>query len=193
MVQRKENAGNGADDNATVEDAVGAAGNVDKIRDILFGGQMRDYDRRFETLHKQFERDLGRAQSEFDKRVTSFESYTKKELEKLTAKYLQEKKERVEASKQMERLLKEGLKDLEDKLSAMDEYVTTENADLRSEIHDSKKEIVADMKSLFEELTEFTRTGQEALNDVKIDRAELSSMLTEMAMRITRDFTLPGD
>lgn len=27
--------------------AAAAGGNVDKIRDILFGGQMRDYDRRF--------------------------------------------------------------------------------------------------------------------------------------------------
>ena len=28
-------------------------GNVDKIRDILFGSQMRDYDRRFSTLEER--------------------------------------------------------------------------------------------------------------------------------------------
>jgi hypothetical protein len=44
---------------------------------------------------------------------------------------------------------------------------------------------------LFGELTELTRSGQDELNDVKVDRAEISALLTEMAMRITRDFELP--
>jgi len=98
----------------------------------------------------------------------------------------------VESVKAIERQLKEAVKEPEDKLTGMDEYMTTENADLRNEIHESKKEIVIDMKTLFEELTELTRSSQEELNSIKIDRTELSAMLTEMAMRITRDFELPG-
>ena len=37
------------DQNAAAIEAA-SAGNVDKIRDILFGGQMRDYERRFQEL-----------------------------------------------------------------------------------------------------------------------------------------------
>lgn len=191
MVQRKENSGNGSEDALDVDAASG--GNVDKIREILFGGQMRDYDRRFDTLQKQLERDLARSSAEFEKRITSFESFAKKEFEKLTARYLQEKKERLDAVKSVERLLKEATKELEEKLSAMDEYVTTENAGIRNENHESKQEIVADMKRLFDELTELTRDSQEELNQVKVDRVELSSLLTEMAMRVSREFQLPGD
>ena len=35
-------------------DADGAAGgNLDKVRDLLFGGQMRDYDRKFARLEER--------------------------------------------------------------------------------------------------------------------------------------------
>lgn len=193
MVQRKDSNSNGAkaDDNA--DDALAGSGNVEKIRDILFGGQMRDYDRRFEMIEQRAEAELTRTRNELTKRVDSFESYTKKELEKLTAKYLQEKKERMEAVKSIERSLKDAVKELDDKLSAMDEFMTTENADLRNEIHEGKKEILADVKNLFDELTELTRSGHDELNEVKVDRTEFSALLTEMAMRITREFELPGE
>ena len=35
-------------------------GNVDQIRDILFGGQMRDYERRFEELEERMKRETER-------------------------------------------------------------------------------------------------------------------------------------
>ena len=38
----------------------GADRNVDQIRDILFGGQMRDYERRFQDLNQRFEAELVR-------------------------------------------------------------------------------------------------------------------------------------
>ena len=47
---------------------VAPEGNVDQIRDILFGGQMRDYDRRFDELDERSKREAERARAEFIKR-----------------------------------------------------------------------------------------------------------------------------
>ena len=47
---------NGAND--AVDSDNPAEGNVDKIRDILFGGQMREYERRFERIEAEFTRKL---------------------------------------------------------------------------------------------------------------------------------------
>ena len=38
---------------STRPDGEGGAGNLDKVRDLLFGGQMRDYDRRFSVLARR--------------------------------------------------------------------------------------------------------------------------------------------
>ena len=45
---------------APLEDAT--SGNIDKVRDILFGGQMRDYDRRFARLEERLAAGDGRAE-----------------------------------------------------------------------------------------------------------------------------------
>jgi predicted nucleic acid-binding Zn-ribbon protein len=50
----------------TEEQAVSSTGapqEVDRIRDIIFGSQMRDYDKRFQTV----QRDLNRLQQELDR------------------------------------------------------------------------------------------------------------------------------
>ena len=37
-----------------LDGAAGTVGNIDKIRDILFGGHMRDYDKRFKRLEDRY-------------------------------------------------------------------------------------------------------------------------------------------
>ena len=65
---------NGAAESA---DAEQAEGNVDKIRDILFGGQMREYERRFERLEADFRFDPGKRLVE--KTVTGGEFVTRED------------------------------------------------------------------------------------------------------------------
>lgn len=192
MAQAKDQ-NNGGVQAAPAGDIAGAAGNVDKIRDILFGGQMRDYERRFEGLERKIDKELARLAEDAEKRASSFESFVKKELEKLTAKVVQEKKDRVEAVKGGDRALKEVTRELEQKLAELDEYSTTESSEIRNEIHTSRTEIVADMKKLFGELTELVRRGNEELIESKVGRAEMAGMLSEIAMRLNRDFELPGE
>ena len=79
--------------------AAGAAGgeddpNVNKIRDILFGGQMRDYDRRFAELDSRLAADVERLSKDLSARMDNLESYIARELATLTERLTQEKTER---------------------------------------------------------------------------------------------------
>jgi low affinity Fe/Cu permease len=64
--------------------------NVDQIRDILFGGQMRDYERRFTDLHQKLEADLARMREAQDKRLAQIEKRVDDQLEKLNKLVRQE-------------------------------------------------------------------------------------------------------
>lgn len=191
MAQGKDQ-GNGGAQGVPGTEIAEAAGNVDKIRDILFGGQMRDYDRRFDALERKLDKELARLDEAAEKRASSFENYVKKEFEKLAAKLAQEKKDRVEAVKAGDRALKDASREFEQKLAELDEWATTESSEIRNEIHTSRTEIVADMKKLFDELTDLVRRGNEELIESKVGRAEMAGMLSEIAMRLNRDFELPG-
>ena len=82
-----------ADDSSTEEgqssaDSAGAhqseAGNVDKIREILFGGNMRDYDKRFSRLEERLAKESSDLRSETKKLFESLEAFVKKEFEALS-------------------------------------------------------------------------------------------------------------
>ena len=60
-------------------DAVG----VDKIRDLLFGNQMQDYDRRFSKLEERFLQRFKDVESEAKRNLEMYESNSKKQVESL--------------------------------------------------------------------------------------------------------------
>jgi len=58
----------------------GGAGNVEKIRAILFGAQMRDYEKKFSLLEDRMQKEINNLRSETAKRFDALETYINKEL-----------------------------------------------------------------------------------------------------------------
>src|SRR5438094_3400039 len=54
--------------------------NLDKVRDILFGAQLRDSDRRFSRLEETLAKQVTELREESRKRLDSLEAFLKKEL-----------------------------------------------------------------------------------------------------------------
>ena len=66
---------NGEAKGITVDDG----GNIDKVRDILFGGQMRDYDRRFQKLEERLLQETSELKDDVRKRLAALEQFMKQE------------------------------------------------------------------------------------------------------------------
>ena len=58
----------------TAAEEVREGANVDKIRDILFGAQMRDYDKRFARLEDRLMKDADALREEMRKRLDALEN-----------------------------------------------------------------------------------------------------------------------
>src|SRR4029453_12231891 len=84
-------------------DAVG----VDKIRDLLFGNQMQDYDRRFAKLEERFLQRFKDIEAETSRNLSAFESNAKKQVESLVGQFREEEALRADADKELERTLRE--------------------------------------------------------------------------------------
>ena len=54
---------------------VDEAGKVDRIRDILFGPQMRDYDSRFQKLEERLTREAGELRGELQHQLQALEGF----------------------------------------------------------------------------------------------------------------------
>jgi hypothetical protein len=78
---------------------------VDKIRELLFGNQMQDYDRRFSLLEERFQQKMRELEGESGRSLGNLESSIKKQLDSLAGQVRQEQDLRTEADKDLGRSL----------------------------------------------------------------------------------------
>lgn len=193
MTQRKSGNGkaSGNENVAEADDAAAAEGSLDKVRDIIFGGQMRDYDRRFERLESEFQRRLTFLDDEFDKKLKHLDEFIKREFEKAQKKSVQEKKDRTDALTDLGNTVIALGSRLELRLSELDESMSAESSEIRNDIERHRIEILDDTKELLGTLTDVVRQETSELQNAKTDRLELANLFSEVAMRLNREFELP--
>ena len=175
----------GADKSQDVGGNVAEAGNVEKIRDIIFGAQMRDYEKRFARLEERMLREMTNFRDETKRRFDSLENHFRKEVESLGDRVKAEQDERTESGKELSKDLKDTTKLFEKKIGRLDEQLSKSSRDLRQQILDQSKSLSDEIRQKHgESLAALDRANQELRSD-KLDRATLSELLTEMAMRLT--------
>ena len=60
-----------------------SSGNLDKVRDLLFGNQVRDLDKKFNRLEERLSKECDKLREDTKKRLDSLEIYIKQEVESL--------------------------------------------------------------------------------------------------------------
>ena len=168
-------------------------GNVDKIRDILFGGQMRDYERKFSRLEERLSKESAELRAETTRLFESLENFVKKEIEALAERLQAEQQSRETAVQSVSGELRETGKALEVKIQQSVDRAMRAESDLRQQILDQSKSLVEEMRKKHEELSENVDRDLAELNHQKTDRASLSAMFSEFSMRLNNDFKIPGD
>jgi hypothetical protein len=181
--ESKPNAGNEVD--------VREGANVDKIRDILFGSQMRDYDKRFTRLEERLAKDAESMRDDFKKRFDTLEGFVQKELESLGQRLKTEKSERGEALKEAARELRDTAKALEKRLGQLDDQMTAGSSELRSRLLEQSKALTADIAAKHREISAALDHEVETLRADKTDREALADLFTELAMRLRNELKLP--
>lgn len=173
-------------------DADAAAGNVDKIREIIFGGQMRDYERRFGVLEERLLKESADLRTEISRRLDALEQFAKKELEVAHNRLKSEQQDRVDALKELTQELRTLGKQLDKRLNALDEQATAGDRELRQQILAQSKALSDEGRQRHQEVSQALERRAAQLEDAKTDRESLAEMLTELAMRLRGDFALPG-
>src|SRR5215831_7697139 len=73
----------------------GGGNNLEKVRDLLFGGQLRDFEKRFSRLEERVGKVATELRDELKKSLTSLETYVKREIESLNDRVQTESNERT--------------------------------------------------------------------------------------------------
>lgn len=141
---------------------------VERIRDIIFGPQMRDYDQRFEALV----RDLSRLQQELDRlneQLAAKDAAQGRNLQALRQELRQANSEQQTALKaeadQLNTQLADQASAQESSLQSLRQELRQADADLREELRQLARRLTADktdratLGDLFIELGNHVKTG----------------------------------
>jgi len=178
------------DETVAAADLAGG-GNLDKIREILFGVQIRESDKKFARLEERLLKESSDLREEIKKRFDALEVYVKKEVESLTSRLKSEQEERAEADKDCLRQLKDFVKGAEKKLSQIDDQAAKNHRDLREQILNQSKTMTDDIRQKTEQISALLERRVQELRTDKADRTALASLFTEVAVRLNDEFRLP--
>jgi len=85
-----------------------SVGNVDKIREILFGSQMRDFETRMARLEQALAEATANLRESTYKRLETLEQHFTKELEALESRQKSEREDRVETARKLAQEMKQA-------------------------------------------------------------------------------------
>src|SRR5271168_1136014 len=165
--------------------------NVDKIRDILFGSQMRDYEKRFTRLEERLAKASDALRDDLKKRFDSLESFVQQEMDALGQRLKTEKGERADALKELTRETRDSAKSLEKKLSQLEEQLSSAQGDLRSRILEQSKSLGDEIRKAQTEMEEEREREGEARWYEKTGRETLGDLFGELGMRLKGELELP--
>jgi len=165
----------------------GEAVGVDKIRDLLFGNQMQDYDRRFSMLEERFLQRFREIESESARNLGSFESSAKKQMESLATQLREEKDLRTDADKEIERNQREHNDTVEKRLRSTSEQVSRLERDQADHLAQEVQSLREEIKRKTEDIQHTLEKMFAELSNVKTDRNLLAGLFVEVARCLNQD------
>ncbi len=175
------------DDRQKPAEAELGPGSIDKIREILFGTQVRDYDRRLSGLEDRLLKELAAMQEETRRRFDAFESYMRNEVDALSVRLKSAQQHREEMNEDWARRLAETGRGLERNVSQLDQQTAQAQRDLRQQILDQSKSLSEEIRQKYSELAGILAREAQGLRADKTDRSALSSFFSEIAKRLDQE------
>jgi hypothetical protein len=156
-------------------------GNIDKIRDILFGSNMRDYEQRFARLEEALKKESSDLRETTRRHLEALESFVHKEFAALEARLNTERDERSATAASLHR-----------KIGEMENHEAQAKREIRNDLLQQSKELTDAIRAKGEELIALLERRAQELQHAKTDRAALAGLFNEVALRLTDQFKLSG-
>jgi len=158
---------------------------LDKVRDILFGEQARDQERRYHDLESKFTGELETLRQESQRRLASIETLAKRDTAAVVEQLKAESGQRSQAMSELTAQLKEMIATAERRISSVDEQHTNDARALRDELLTRSRALREELNAQSAALKGFMDKSLSELNHIKADRAALAVMFRDLAERLS--------
>lgn len=148
-------------------------GDIEKVRDILFGKYVANFEERFAALEERLEADIGQLRQRLSDKIDTMDDVVNQSLKKLDEQIATERQSRDADLHELSATLQEAETKLQHSISLMEDQA---NQDLQT-IRDT-------IKHTREELAKEAETHKQQLQSEKVSRQALALMLDEVAVKL---------
>jgi hypothetical protein len=164
---------------------------MDQVRDILFGGHMREYDRRFQELEARLRAETERLEQEYGRRAAALEERLEAHAERLATQLRQESAARAAAVEDLDHRGAQALRTQRTELVAAIGQVEADLGRSDTRGREALAQLQASLDAACRALRDELATEREALRSDKLGREDLADMMAELSMRLRGTLDLP--
>jgi hypothetical protein len=157
---------------------------LDKVRDILFGGQMRAVESRLQGLEERIMREQSTMRTDFAKQLADLDASAKRDAQTLGERLAAERTKRTEELKALSVEIKEVLRSLEKRHVKLEELTGLADAEIRDQILQQSRAITAEIERLSQRVTSDLNREVASLRNDKTDVSAIVSVFSDMATRL---------
>lgn len=161
--------------------------NIDQVRNLLFGPQIKNIEKRFTVLEQRFNKDIHDLKDDVQHKIDSLEEFMRNEFSSLIDRIENEKRDRLNGLKQTEGKLQNAVDDMDRKTQDLESTISKRAHELREQLMQQKNYLNNEMKRLFDQALDTLEATASQIRNEHVDRATLSSLFTETALRLNND------
>lgn len=165
--------------------------NIDKIRDILFGSQSRQLEKKLLAVEDKLEKEVASLRSETKTTLDTLEQFIRKEFQAQSDQLSNEKTDRTESAESLTEKVDNTKKAFEKKLSLLNDKMIKDQRETQEQILQQAKNLMEEIRQKGDALQKRLDQSIDALTHEKTDRLVLADLMMEAAMRLKDEFQLP--
>lgn len=155
-------------------------GNVEQIREILFGGHIRAFDDRFELVESRLAKESDGLRKAIEKRVLELERLLSEQREEASDQLNTESSNRDLALNKIELAMASARMDSENQMAEMQDRFTAEFKAVRAELKAAQRELTTALNRA--DRAQEKRAGK--LDVDKVTRKDLSGFFNDIAQKL---------
>ena len=167
---------------------------MDQIRELMFGGVVRDFDRRIQEVSERMESELARLANDYENRVDTLEARLDPQIEKLGVQLRQESAARTSALDDVDVRFSQAQRTQRSEVNAVlqqhEDNATAAEARAREALAQLDQRTQAALQSVRDALA----AARNELGGQKLAREDLADLMAEVSLRLrgTQDASKGG-
>ena len=160
------------------------AGSLDKVREILFGAQSREFEKRVALLENRLLQESGELRQELIKSLDDLKAHINQEVEGLVGKLHREEGQRVTTMQEIGQTVKTIESQLSQQISELTQQSSNQFRNMGIEMQRQKEGLIEQHQQALNQMETQLQQAVKELKMGKTDRAALAKMLMDVALRL---------